>query len=241
MASTFEQLYSHYTEDKRFQYRLLDKHYKNDAIEVMTKSFCDYEPMTKFINMTYEEFEPFANIIIDKAIEDKLSVVALDGKRIVACTAVEDLIDPAPIDLNKLTPKFKYIFSLLESLSGPYLADKTIDKNHVAHLFITAVHPDYHKRGLSRQINFQSIKVAMQREFDFMLSELTNWYNEKGLIKYLDTRSKLIGRAIYDQYHHEGIYPFKGLTGEAHSYIWQIQDNNQLKTNPHSSKNSIII
>lgn len=241
MSVNLAERYPHYIEDTRFQYKVLDKQYKDAAIAVMTESFCDYEPMTKFINVTYDEFSPFAEIVVEKAIEDKLSIVALDGKRVVACTAVEDLVDPAPIDLSKLTPKFNYIFGLLESISGSFFQNKQIDKNIVSHLFITAVHPDYHRQGLSRQINFQSMKLAIQRNFDFMLSELTNWYNEKGLLKYMDTDKKLLGKAVYHDYQQEGKQPFKGLSGEAHSYIWQLRDNLYLPYKDESGEQKIRI
>lgn len=212
-----------YVEDTRFQYRMLDRQFANEAIEVMTNTFCDYEPMTKFIDVTYDEFRPFAEIVIAKAIEDKLSVVALDKGRVVACTAVEDLVDPAPLDLNQLTPKFKYIFGLLENISGPFFKDKQINKNQIAHLFITAVHPDYFHHGLSRQVNFQSIFLAESRQYDLMLSELTNWYNEKGLTKYLQYEKRCIGSMIYDEYELDGYRPFKGLAGSANSWLWALR------------------
>jgi hypothetical protein len=215
----------HYIEDPRFQYHILDDEHAAQAIEVMTQSFCNYEPMTKFINVTYDEFKPFAEIVVAKAIEDKMSVVALDKGRVVACTVVEDLVDPAPLDLNKLTPKFKYIFSLLEQISGPYFKDKKINKNQIAHLFITAVHPDYFHQGLSRQVNFQSIFAAKKRKYNLMVSELTHWFNEKGLVKYLPHAKQILGTMVYNDYELEGHRPFKGLEGCANSWFWALRDD----------------
>lgn len=214
-----------YIEDTSYQYQILDKNGRTSVIEMMTQSFCDHEPMTKFINMTYDEFTPFAEAIVDKAIIDRLSIVALKDKQIVACTIVEDLVDPAPLDLNVLTPKFKYIFNLLETISGPFFADKVLSNNQVAHLFITAVHPLFYGKGLSRQVNFQSMKIANSRHYPFMLSELTNWYNEKGLIKYLEYPKRLLGTSVYNDYSLDGVYPFKGLAGSANSYLWALRQD----------------
>jgi hypothetical protein len=216
-------LMAKYIEDTAYQYQILDKSKRLDVINMMTQSFCDHEPMTKYINVTYDEFTPFAETIVDKAIADKLSIVALKDNLVVACTVVEDLVDPAPLDLNVLTPKFKFIFNLLETISSPFFADKQLNKNQVAHLFITAVHPQFYGKGLSRQVNFQSMKIANNRNYPFMLSELTNWYNEKGLIKYLEHPKRLLGTSVYNDYSLEGVYPFRGLAGSANSYLWALR------------------
>lgn len=230
-----------YIEDTSYQYQILDQHKRADVIDMMTKSFCDHEPMTKFINVTYDEFTPFAETIVDKAIADKLSIVALKDNQVVACTVVEDLVDPAPLDLSVLTPKFKYIFNLLETISGPYFSDKVLSKNQVAHLFITAVHPQFYGKGLSRQVNFQSMKVADNRNYPFMLSELTNWYNEKGLIKYLEHPKRLLGTSVYTDYSLDGVHPFRGLAGSANSYLWALREGAAMECNGKSGRQIITL
>lgn len=230
-----------YIEDTAFQYHILDNSRRDDVIAMMTQSFCDHEPMTKFINVTYDEFTPFAETIVEKAIIDKLSIVALKDNRVVACTVVEDLVDPAPLDLSVLTPKFKYIFNLLETISSPFFSDKVLSKNQVAHLFITSVHPDYYGKGLSRQVNFQSMKVADSRKYPFMLSELTNWYNEKGLIKYLEHPKRLLGTSVYNDYSLEGVYPFKGLAGSANSYLWALRKDAAIECDSQEGRRIITL
>ena len=67
--------------------------------------------MTKYLGLSQSEFMPFAKLMVEKAIRDGLSIVALDQDKVSACTIVEDIADPLDINID-IDPRFKIIFSL---------------------------------------------------------------------------------------------------------------------------------
>jgi hypothetical protein len=207
--------------DARFRYEVLQQKHVPQVTEIFTRAFCDDEPMTHHLNMQYDTYTEFARAVASQSAEDGFSIVALDGHRVVACGLSEDLADvkPIPIDFD---PNFKYILHLLDSLGAAFFPGKVFPKKHIAHLFITAVDKDYRHLGLSTQINFRAMDLAASLGFEFMYCELTNYFNEKGIMHHLKNTKKLIGSQMYDDFTTENVRPFAGLAGGANSYLWEI-------------------
>jgi hypothetical protein len=212
----------------RFQSELFTSKHYDQVMNVFIHSFCDSEPMTKYVNMEYAAFQPFAELVATKAVEDQMSAVVVEKKtgRVVALTLVEDLADAGPLPFP-VTPKFDPILGLLEALSKDYFEQHPFAPKTIAHLFITAVDATYRGNGLSRQANFYAMKLAYEKGFQLMTSELTNYINEKGLVPYLKGKKELIGAITYRDFQLNGEYPFKHLEGAAHSYLWDLRENNE--------------
>jgi hypothetical protein len=190
--------------------------------------FCESEPMTRYLNINQKKFKIFSKQVAENAINDKLSIVVLDKDKIIACALVEDFaaMHEVPTDFD---PHFKYIVSLLESLGEGFFKGKQFEKNTIAHLFITAVDKHYRKRGLSTQVNFHAMELAARKGFTFMYSELTNIYNEMGVLHHLtENHKRLIGACDYKDFEVDGIKPFPHLKGYAHSYLWEINEGAKL-------------
>ena len=214
-----------------YQYIVMQQEHSAQAIEVITQSFCEHEPMTKYLGISSREFKPFAHLIVNKAIQDGLSIVALEGNKVAACTIVEDIANPLNITID-IDPRFKIIFSLLENLGNDFFLEKNIETGHLSHLFITAVAENYHGKGLSSKVNFESIKLASQKGFDFMCCEFTHEYNERGTIKNLKNSRLLIRSCRYKDYVYEGQKPFADLEGGASAYIWELRQGAKLRYTP---------
>lgn len=205
-----------------FEFKTLDERYIDSTMSMFTKAFCDSEPMTKYVNMSYKSFRVFAEQTVVKAAKDGLSAIALNNERVIACDLIEDIANPLVLNMDQLDLKFIPIFTLLEQLTANFFKGKEFAPNHLAHLFITAVDQKYRGLGLSRQINFHGMMIAQRRKFDFMISELTNYLNEKGTMKYLLFDKLLVGSAVYQDFILDGQKPFAHLTGGADAFIWQL-------------------
>lgn len=210
-----------------YRYEILTPKYIDQVIEVFTTAFCRSEPMTAYLQMDENQYRVFARAVTEKASDDKLSVIALDGEQVVACALTEDLADPGA--LPDFDPKFAYILALLEALGKNYFSDKMIPKNKIAHLFITAVHERYRHRGLSRQVNFRAMDVAAQRGFDFIYCEFTHYFNMRGTINHLENPKKLIGSRVYKEFLHDGMKPFAQLEGSADAYLWALHKDAKIE------------
>lgn len=213
--------------DPSHRYELLKASHVDQVVQMFTQAFCRSEPMTRYLEMNEDLYQVFARAVTEKAVEDKLSVVVLEGNKVIACAIVEDLMSPGPVP--DFDPKFKYILALLEQLGGDYFAGKVFPQNHIAHLFITAVHEDYRHLGLSRQVNFQAMDFAAYHGFDFVYCEFTHIYNEKGTIPYLKNAKQRIGSIIYQDFKLENERPFANLQGGATSYLWEIHPDAKLR------------
>lgn len=218
----------HGQEAHQYQYKILQHEHYEQAVKVITRTFCGYEPMTKYLGITHQDFIPFAKLMVEKAIKDGLSIVALEGGNVTSCTIVEDMADPLQITIN-IDPRFKVIFSLLAHLGSNFFPEKNIEKGHLAHLVITAVDQHYFGKGLSKKINFESIKLAKKKNFDFMCCEFTHRYNEKGTVKNLINSKLLIRSCQYKDFIFEGKKPFEHLEGSASAYIWELRSEAKLR------------
>lgn len=223
--------------DHHYHYQILQNHHIEQTVTMFTHAFCDAEPMTHYVKMDYHSFLPFAEAVVRKAARDQLSIIALDQDRVIACALVEDFMHPLNIDFE-MDPKFKYIFSLLEKISGEFFKDKKIPSRLIAHLFISAVDAKYRGLGISKQVNFRAMALAEKHKYAFMLSELTNYINEKGIIPHLKGAKLQIGSQVYQDYIFEGTRPFENLMGSAHSFLWELHPDAKLK---YEEKNKSVI
>lgn len=209
-----------------YVFEVLQDRHIDEVVDVFTKSFCRSEPMTKYLEMDEKKYSVFARAVCEKARDDQISIVGLDNGKVIACALSEDLMDPGAIP--DFDPKFIYILALLESLGERFFPDKTFKPKHIAHLFITAVHEDYRGLGLSKQVNFRAMDLAAQKDFSLLYCELTNVYNEIGIMRHLKNPKRLIGSQIYNEFIHNGIKPFAYLSGMANSYLWAIKPDAKL-------------
>jgi hypothetical protein len=221
--------------DRYFEYALLQPSHKEEVADIFTHSFCNFEPMTHFLNMDYKSYRNFALAVTENAIEDGISIVALDKGKVIACALSEDLAQPKPIPLD-FDPKFKYIVALLDSLGTHFFQGKQFFRNDIAHLFITAVAEKYQRLGISKQINFRAMDLAAHKGFKQVYCELTNIYNEKGIIPYMTNIKRLIGSCVYHDFCCDGVRPFENLAGGASSYLWEITGNPILQYTENNTK-----
>jgi len=228
-AEQFKELFlasarQHVADPSHYYFTRLAHEHAQKVISLISQVFCDHEPMAAYLGVRAEAFYPFAKIIVEKAINEGLSMVALDGDHVCACAIVEDMANPLDMKMD-LDPRFKMIFSLLENLGRGFFENQIIDKDRVAYLFMTALDEKYFSQHLARKINFETIKLARARHFDLMCVE-----SKHSSSKRLLTRS-----CKYRDYVYNGEKPFANLDGEVSAYIWELRQgarlNYQIKTN----------
>lgn len=196
--------------------------HQKSAIDLFTKSFCDSEPITKHLNIKYSDYEEFPREVVTKAIKDGMSVVALDShNHVIACVIAEDMATPFTPTLSKY-PKLKYIFSLLDALSKPFLSGKKFIPGKVAHIWIAIVNPEMRGKGLSTAIGMACATICMRKGYDFGYVEFTNEISEK-IIHHYKTY-ELCNKIDYNSFtDDDGQRPYQGLNGKASAYIISIK------------------
>ena len=195
----------------------LGREHMQAAANLFIKTFCDSEPITKHLGIEYHEYEPFVLEVIQKAVKDGLSVVAVDDNHhVVACVIGEDITDRYKPKVS-LYPKMEPIFTLIESLSKRFLDGKKFKKGKVAHIWIAMVDKTARGQGLSTKIDLAATGHCAKKGYDFTYAEFTNDLSENVMHHY--PVSKKLNEISYDSFTYEGKTPFKGVKGGAASYI----------------------
>ena len=196
----------------------LDEQHATSTVELFARTFCDSEPITKHLSIQYHDYEPFAREVINKAIKEGVSKIAIDKQdKVIACCIAEDIADAF---MPKLThyPKLKPIITLLNELSKPFLDGKKFLKGKVAHVWIAAVDRKYRGQGLSTVIDMACADLLARKGYDFVYAEFTNEISEKIINQY--SLFQLCNKINYDTFTMgSGERPFKGVNGYAASYV----------------------
>lgn len=204
-----------------YKIETLTQQHLASAKELFTKVFCDHEPITKHIGMTYKEYEPFVTEVLTKAIKDGLSVIALDkNDKVIACTISEDVADPFHPTTNHY-PKLTPVIALLDKLSSQFYAGKKFKRGKIAHVWIAAVSAEHRGVGLSTAIDMACGNLAVSKGYDFAYAEFTNPISENITHHYKSLEK--CGSINYEGFTFEGQKPFKGVKGGAVSYIISIR------------------
>ncbi len=208
----------------RSEYRIvaLSKEHAKSTVDLFIKIFCDSEPITKHLNINYDEYRPYATEVVQKAIKDEMSMVVVDKKdKVIAAVIAEDMADPFTATEEKY-PKMKPIISLLDELSRPFIEGRKFLKGKIAHLWIALVDPDYRGQGLSTTMDMECIKLAAQKGFEFAYAEFTNSISEN--VTHQFKVIELCNKITYDDFKMgKDSVPFKGLKGAAAAYIAAIR------------------
>lgn len=206
------------TVQAEFSIRTLTQEYRDSALLLFIKSFCDSEPITKHLHISYKDYEPFAMEVVEKAIEEGMSVVAIDkNNKVIACSVSEDIVNPFVPHLSKY-PKLRPIFALLNELDKPFMSGKHFVRGKIAHVWISVVTPQFRGQGLSTAIDMACGELAVRKGFDFAYAEFTNDVSENIMHHY--GVHKLCNKIKYDEFTlGNDEHPFKGVKGGAASYI----------------------
>lgn len=204
---------------------LQTEHVKS-AKELFIKAFCYSEPVTKHLAIQPDDYEAFATAVLEKAVADGLSKVALDkSNRVIAFVIVEDIADPLKTKVS-LYPRMKPILALIDDLSAPFTEGRKFLKGKIAHFWIAAVEQELMGKGLFKKVNAETLKAVVSKGYNLAYAEFTNEISAKEALHF--EALKLCNKIKYDDYLLDGQKPFKGLQGEAVAYIAAIKPGTTL-------------
>lgn len=215
-----------------FEVSILKEEHAKSTLQLFVKSFCDSEPITKELNISYKDYEPFAEAVIKKAIHDGISVVAVNqNNEVIACAIAEDMTNPFQPQLSQY-PKMKPIFDILDDLSDKFLSDKKFIYGKLAHVWIAIVDQRHRGQSLSTAIDMACAELLLLKGYDFVYAEFTNALSEK-IAHHYDVFSVCNTVDYQDWSMKDGTKPFEKVHGKAVSYIIGIRPGVQLDALKH--------
>lgn len=211
MESTFSNI--------KVVYSLLTNRDIEEAAICIARAFRQGEPMALALNIPEEDFIYFTRILIKKAARDGMSVVARDpqNNRLAGCIICEDYVTEPPEGIEKVSPLFNPIFSLLDALGASYRAEHFVAPGEIYHLFMGGVYPDYAGYGIAAQITNFIENHARKKGYKAAIGEVTGPVSQHIYIKQLGYRP--LYKIRYQDFLYEGKTIFKNITACEHCIL----------------------
>jgi len=195
---------------------LKDEHVK-PAADLFTRTFCKNEPITKHLDIEYDDYVQFAQEVIQNAVKNGMSKVLLDAQgQLIGVVIAEDIADRFQPNLAEY-PKLKPVFALLDEATEPFITAKKFKSGTIAHFWIAAVETQYMGQGIFTVLNEETINMVAKMGYKFAYAEFTNEVSEK--ITHQFKIVELVNRVQYEDFEFEGQFPFKGVKGAVSSYV----------------------
>lgn len=194
-------------------YQILAEENLASSIECISRTFQSGEPMTKALGITLEEFKYFAKILLRKAVNDQLSLVATDNitGQVVGILIGEDFVTEALEGIETVSPKFLPIFELLGGLDEAYKEKSLVKSGQLYHIFMVGVYKEY--AGLSVQLTNKVEIMARKKGYTSAIAEATSAISQKIYTKRLGFKEvEEIPPVRYAEFQHEGKSVFANIT-----------------------------
>ncbi len=144
------------------------------ATHCISTTFTKGEPMSEALAISEEEFSYFAQLFIQKAAIDQLSVVAVtDTDEVVGALICEDYASDPPTGLEHVSEKFGPIAELLESLSKRFAQLHDVNPGSHLHMFMCGVYPQYARQQFAQRLISFAEDMARERGYKATVCEAT--------------------------------------------------------------------
>lgn len=166
-------------EQDGIRYELLSTENLDATCRCVAEAFTTSEPLTIKQQITLEEHMAFCKVFLTKAMNEGLSIVAIDTEiqdptaRVIGARISEDLFTPPPPEAEDLTPKFGPIFDILDGLSARWKAANQNRKGKAVHMFMVAVRKPYRKRGVAPTMNKLAFPMWLEKGYTHAVTEAT--------------------------------------------------------------------
>ena len=182
-----------------------------ETIACIVDVFPRAEPMTKAMEITSDEFYPFAEIYCKKAIKEGLSLVARHKEtgNVIGFLISENLASLPPNGIKTINEKFLPIIKLLDGLDENYKQSFELNGKNILRLFMVGVSEHYEGLNLATMLIEKSLKLARLRNYSYVMGEATGSVTQHILRDKLGFDEKF---AIdYKSYTYNGKHVFNNL------------------------------
>jgi hypothetical protein len=152
------------------QFIPLTKSNLESASKLLSEHFFQREPISPLLGLTEDEINFFLDVVLQKAIKDELSVVALnEANEVVGCIISDDYFSNPPDDFSNITPKLNPVFLLLKKLGDEFRSIYPFEENKYYHLFMIATN----EKGIATPLTDEAIKLALSKGYKYAVLEAT--------------------------------------------------------------------
>jgi len=142
----------------------------------ISQVFSTFEPITKALKISFNEFYQFALPICQKAADAEISMIAKDKKtgEIAGFIISEDFMTVYPDSLEDIDNKFESIFSFLSELEENYRRSCLATAGQVLHIFMLGVQEKYTKKHIATNLVRENLNLAKHHNFEIAITDATS-------------------------------------------------------------------
>jgi len=159
------------------RYELLSECYREGAVECIARSFFENDVLGVALGIGFGDWRSFSCGVVEKSIEDKVSLVALDGNDVVGANLCYDFDRYSPDDYNVIE-SFMPISEFMNCLYDGYDVP-----GRVLHFSYIGVISDYSRKGLALNMARENINIANEMDYDKIILEASSPYSQKNGFK----------------------------------------------------------
>lgn len=182
----------------------------DEAIEVLTESFCRNDPIEAALAITPDEFRAMIRLELAAVPREDLSMVLREGEtdRIVAVAIATDAM-AEPVDSGaQASAKFAPIAEISRTCHDRYFATRTISPGSHLYFFAFGVLPESSGRGLGRSLVGAMLEHARTKGYRAAFTLATNVISAR-IFKGFGFES--IDSIRYQDYRHQGKAVFASI------------------------------
>lgn len=192
-----------------------------ETIACIVDVFPRDEPMTKAVEITSDEFYPFAEIYCKKAIRERLSLIARDKAtgNVIGFLISENLASEPPNGIETINEKFLPIIKLLDGLDENYIETLELNERNILRLFMVGVNKHYEGLNLATTLIEENIKLARLKDYSRAIGEATSSVTQHILRDKLGFNEKFT--IEYKSYTYKGKHVFKNVKNTSHCVLFE--------------------
>lgn len=181
-----------------------------ETVEMLTASFCRYDPVEVALSVTPDEFRTMISLELAAVPPNDLSLVGRDNEtgRIVAAIIVTDATAEPVDSCGPASAKLAPIADIARTFHDRYFAKRRIEPGSHAYIFALGIHPDMVSKGLGWRITGEALRLAARRGYRAAFAMTTNRASARILQRYAFTAIESIA---YQDYRYEGRAVFASI------------------------------
>lgn len=194
------------------RYEIFQEHHFDDAVKCLTYQFLNYEPLSKVLNISEEEYLPFIRMTCKEAIEFGLSVVAVDSvtHQLQGLVVSKDLETPFSFQAEQVCPKLTPVFEMMGQTENRYRKIHPSRQGETVESFMVAIYKQYAGLGLYYGIAAHAIPVWLQKGYSRTVGFLTHKANQHMFLSY--SGASVFETVPVKEFEYEGKKPFEKVT-----------------------------
>ena len=150
-------------------------------IHLIASVFSTAEPPAVAMGLSFADLSEFLHLLAPCALDDGLTVIARSyaSDKVIGALLTDDFAVRAPLDPQRLSPRFLPILAMLDSLDDQYRSGREIRPGEYLHLFMIAVDPQFAGQGIGQRLVERCLDNGARKGYRWAVTEATGVISQR--------------------------------------------------------------